>query len=316
MLDIITIGSATKDIFLNASKSKKGQGFFFPLGEKIEMEKLMAFSGGGGVNTATTFALQGLKTGFCGVIGQDLAGQDILEELQSLGVETSLTKTKSDKATDVGIILHEKNERSILLCHSSSKTFGEKDIDWQNLQETQWLYIAPLWEEAAKLTQKLVSFAKKNRIKIALNPSQSQLSLNSIKKIIKDIDVLIMNSDEVSVLVEIKIYQEKPVLRKVRKMTEAIIIITKGKNGAVAMDSKFIYQVPTIPVKIIDATGAGDSFGSGFVAGLIQRKNIEQSLQLAMANAVSNIQAFGANKGLLKKGDKTQDVKITRQALN
>ncbi|MDP2930168.1 MAG: carbohydrate kinase family protein [bacterium] len=324
MLDIITIGSATKDIFLDAAKSKKGQGFCFPLGQKIEMENMKSFTGGGGVNAATTFTLQGLKTGFCGVVGQDMAGQDIIEELQSLNIETGLVKIKSGKATDVGIILHEKNERSILLYHSSSKTFGEKDIDWQSLKQTQWLYIAPLWQEAAKLTAKLIDFAKENQIKIALNPSQNQLSLSLIKKVIKDINVLILNSDEASILTGVKTYQEKvvfqkiekQVFREIRKMTKAIIVVTKGKNGAAAMDNKFIYQVPAVPIKVTDATGAGDSFGSGFVAGLIRRKTIEQSLQLAMANAISNIQVFGANKGLVGKNDKIQDIKITKQALS
>jgi ribokinase len=315
MLNIIAIGSATKDIFLDASMSKKGQSFCFLLGQKIEMEKLMAFSGGGGVNAATTFSLQGLKTGFCGVVGQDLAGQAILKELKCFGIETGSVKIKSGKATDVGIILHGKNERSILLCHSSSKTFGEKDINWQRLKQTQWFYLAPLWQETAKLAQKLVDFAKENRIKIAFNPSQNQLCLGSIKKIIRDVDVLILNSNEASILASAKTYEEKPVFQKIRKMTKAIVIITKGKNGAAAMDDKFIYQVPAVPVKVVDATGAGDSFGSGFVAGLIRFKNTEKALKLAMANAISNIKVFGANQGLLKKSDKIPEIKITKQIL-
>jgi sugar/nucleoside kinase (ribokinase family) len=332
MLNIIAIGSATRDIFINAENLKKGGGLCFPLGGKIELENLQTFSGGGGVNAATAFALQELKTGFCGIVGQDLAGQMILDELNSLGIDTQLAKTKASRQTDSGIIFHAGSERTILLYHSVSRTFSEKDIDWQTLKNTQWIYIAPLWGKAANLTEKLISFAKYNRIKVSLNPSLDQLKLKNIKELINKINVLFLNDDEASFLTNIKPYCEKPVFSsicscaKLGLAQDKIAVITKGKQGAAAFDGKFLYQIPAPKVKVVDATGAGDSFGSGFVAGLIQANcgrsdlpqswDIERALRLAMANAISNIRVFGANQGLLKKGDKIHDIKITKQTIN
>ena len=322
MFNIIAIGSATRDIFINAENLKKGKGFCFPLGGKIELENLQTFSGGGGVNTTATFSLQELKTGFCGVVGQDLVGQELIEELKEKGIDTSLLKARKGKATDLGIIFHAKNERTIILFHGASRTLEEKDIDWKKLKETDWLYIAPLWGKAANLTEKLISFAKYNRIKVSLNPSLDQLKLKNIKELINKINVLLLNDDEACFLTHVKPYREKRVFSsicscaKLSLAQDKIAVITKGKQGAAAFDGKFLYQIPAPKVKVVDATGAGDSFGSGFVTGLIRFKNTEKALKLAMANAISNIRVFGANRGLLKKSDKIPEIKITKQTLN
>jgi len=326
MFDIIAIGSATKDIFLGAEKLKRGKDFCFPLGKKIEIKNVRFFSGGGGVNAASTFARQGLKTALCGVIGQDLAGQEILDELNQKGIDVSLVKVKQKTATDLGLIFHAESERTILLSHSASRTLSEKDIDWSKLKETNWFYLAPLWGKAAKLTEKLLSLAKQRQVKIALNPSLDQFKLKDAPEILSRTDVLLLNDDEASQLTGVESYQEKKILKNLcarqRLAQKQIVVITNGKNGALAFDGKFVYQVPAPRVKVIDATGAGDSFGAGFVAGLIQAnrgrldlprsRDIEGALRLAMANAIANIQIFGANQGLLRKNQPSLKIKARK----
>ncbi len=327
MLDIIAIGSATKDIFLDAKNLQKGNNLVLPLGGKIELKNIRYFSGGGGVNAATTFALQGLKTAFCGVLGQDLAGQEIIDELNEKGIDTSLVKVKQGQKTDIGLIFHAKTERTILLFHGASRTMNEKDIDWQQLKNTKWLYLAPLWGQAAKLTPLVLSSAKHDGLrapaallKIAMNPSLDQLKLKNIKEIIKNIDVLLLNNSEASFLTGIKPDDEKRLFSAIYSCArpslaqnkQLITVITKGKEGATTFDGRYFYQVPAPPVKVADATGAGDSFGSGFVAGLIQKKNIEESLKLAMTNAIGNIQVFGANEGLLEKGQEVEEIIVKK----
>ena len=312
MPKIIVIGSATRDIFIDAENLKKGKNLCFPFGEKTEIRKARFFSGGGGINAATAFALQGLKTGFCGIVGQDLIGAEIIRELKEKGIDTGLLKIKKDKATDLGMIFHTNKERTIILSHGASRSLDQKDIDLKKLKNTDWIYLAPLWGKSGNLTENLVSFAKKNKIKTALNPSLDQLSLRGISRIINQADVLILNSREASFLTKIKPFQEKSVIHKIASLTKAIVIITKGKNGALAFDNKFLHKVPAQKTKVIDATGAGDSFGSGFVAGLIKENNMEKALILAMSNAVANIKVIGANQGLLKKGQSLLKIKIRK----
>ena len=65
--------------------------------------------------------------------------------------------------------------------------------------------------------------------------------------------------------------------------------------------------------KIIDTTGAGDAFGSGFVCEFMKSGDIEKSIQLGMANSVANLAQVGAKNGLLKKGQEFRRVPVTRE---
>jgi len=95
MFDVITIGSATRDVLLEAegfelrkhADSPTGVEQCFPLGSKIEIKKIVFTTGGGGTNAATTFGRQEFKTACIGVIGSDAAGKEIIEELEKEGVE-------------------------------------------------------------------------------------------------------------------------------------------------------------------------------------------------------------------------------------
>ena len=84
----------------------------------------------------------------------------------------------------------------------------------------------------------------------------------------------------------------------------------------VVSDGKYIYYAkPPIDRKVVDTTGAGDSFGSGFVAEFIRSGNVESSIQFAMANSVGNLSKVGAKTGLLKKGQKFEKVEVVKESI-
>ena len=66
-----------------------------------------------------------------------------------------------------------------------------------------------------------------------------------------------------------------------------------------AIYNKFIYHIPAYKNKVVEKTGAGDAFGSSFIAGLIYFNDIKKALELGNANSLSVISKFGAQDGLL-----------------
>ena len=70
-----------------------------------------------------------------------------------------------------------------------------------------------------------------------------------------------------------------------------------------------------LKVKVIEKTGAGDAFGSGFLTGYIKEKSIERGLQIGIANAASCIQKLGAKNGLLQRGEAFKKIKVIKRAL-
>ena len=89
--------------------------------------------------------------------------------------------------------------------------------------------------------------------------------------------------------------------------------MTKGPKGVVASGGKYLYRAGVPKSKVIDRTGAGDSFASGFITGFIKKRgNVEYAIQLGTANATSCLRKWGAKQGLLEKGEKFEKVKVKK----
>jgi len=319
MFDIITFGSATSDIFL---RMKKGgyqivpqNVLCFPLGAKIILDETLVASGGGGTNTACVFALQGLKTAYCGKVGNDKQGLAVLDDLKKNKVKTNFCLTDKNRATALSVILSVVgDERTVLIQRGACHFMGEADIPWKKIKKAKWFYIAPLIGESAAIFEKLVTFAKVNGIKVAVNPGDTQLKMapEKLLPILKQVDILFLNMEEATLLANTAPGDERSVLLAVRKMTNGLAVITKGKEGSLALDGENLYEASIMPSKVVEKTGAGDAFCSGFLSGLLQKNNIEYAMQMGTANAMSCIQQVGAKNGLLRKGEQIGEVVVAK----
>ena len=324
MYDIITFGSATRDIYLKSKKFLSlpgekfvtGEGICLALGSKTEVEDILFFSGGGGTNTAVTFKNQGFKVAYCGMVGSDFFGNLIIEELKKLKIEAGFVRKTKIKPTNLSVFLvYPGKDRTILVYRGASDLLSKKDIPWAEIKKSRWFYLAPFSGKLALLTQELVDFAKKNKIKVAFNPGYNQLTLPQkiLERILNKIDILILNREEASLLTKIPYRKEKEVFKKIDEMTKGIAIMTKGGEGAVVSDREYLYRAASLKSKGVDGTGAGDAFGSGFVSGMIKKNDIVYAIQLAMANSSYAITKWGAKEGLLTKNQKWPKVKVIKE---
>jgi len=324
MYDIITFGSATWDIFLESPrkgwqvlKSKKFismKGTCFNLGSKFDVGGISFASGGGGTNTAISFKKQGFKTAFFGGVGDDIAGREVIERLKNSGVDCSLVIKKRAEATNHSIVLNMgfDKDRTILVYRGASETIAQKDVPWGKLN-AKWFYLAPLSGKMAENTKDIIDFAKVNDIKVAFNPGNSQLELDNIEDIIEKVDILILNQEEASMLTKIPFTKERMIFKEIDQICLGITIMTKGPDGVSVSDGVYLYEAKLPKIKVVDRTGAGDSFGSGFLSGFIRTGgDIEYSIQLGIANSASCLQKLGAKNGLLEKGQKFKKIKIIK----
>ena len=327
MYDIITFGSAAQDIHLRSKAFKilkdekdfiTGSGICLPLGSKIDIEDIIFASGGGGTNTAATFALQGFKTAFCGAIGADLSGLEIVRELKHLGIDTKFVVKKKGKHTNQSIIISNAGEdRTILVYRGASDILDGKDIQWKKMKKAKWFYLAPLAGSLCDTFEDIVNFAYENKIKVAVNPSEQQLSLPSdkLKNIFQKVDILFLNQEEASFLTKIPFEEEKEIFKKIDEICPGIAVMTRGGDGVVVSDGKFTYSaLPDSSREIVDTTGAGDSFASGFLSDYIRYDgDIEKAIQLGLANSTANLSIIGAKTGILGKDSQFNRVKVLKE---
>lgn len=326
MFDIITFGSATRDILLKPKKisllqyrkeSDSPANICFPVGSKIDIED-MAFSvGGGGTNTAATFANQGFKTAFCGMIGKDLSGLEIINELKHCNIDARLVLFTAAKPTSHSVIISGNgSDRTILTYRGTSELLGREQIPWKKLK-AKWLYLAPLSGLLCDIFAEIAAFADEHHISIAANPGIAQLSLPKaqLTEIFSKISILILNQEEASFLTKIPYGQEKEIFRAIDGICPNVVIMTKGGEGVSVSDGKYLYSAKPFPNRrVADTTGAGDAFGSGFVSEFIRsRGDIEKTIQFAMANSQACLEEVGAKKGLLKKDQQFEKVQVAKE---
>jgi sugar/nucleoside kinase (ribokinase family) len=322
MYHIITFGSAARDIFVQTKSFKTfkdnkdfvtGEGICLPLGSKVDVDDIIFSTGGGGTNTAATFAKQGFKTAVCCAIGADLSGLEIVRELKHLRIDTRFVVKKKDKKTNHSVIFSSNGDRVILAYREASESMSKDDIAFKKLK-AKWFYLAPL---ATSLFEDVVNFAKENKIKIAVNPSKQQLSLpeEKLKSIFKNVDILFLNQEEAAFLTKIPFENETEIFKKIDELCPGIAVMTKGGEGVVVSDGKYLYSaMPNPDRKIVDTTGAGDSFASGFLSGYIKfNQDIVKSIQLGLGNSEGNLSQIGAKTGILSKKDNFERVEVSKQ---
>lgn len=313
MLDVITIGSATRDVFLKSSLFKvlrdpkhlesvgfpTGEAQCFALGSKITVDNFVRATGGDAANAAVTFARQGLTTAMVAKVGDDEAGREVVKELggEHVAILNETHKGETDYAT---ILLAPNGERTILVHRGTS--IQRKGIPFSKLK-AQWAYIAPANIDAP-IMRDIFATLKKNKVKIALNPSRHYIKSNAkdLKVMIGESDVVIANREEVAEITDITYHDEKKLFKKFDAMVSGIAIMTDGARGALASDGHTVYRCGTFKEKeVAGRTGAGDAFGSGFVAGFIRSNDICYALRLAAANSTSVIEHIDAQEGILTR---------------
>ena len=316
MFDVVSIGSATRDNFLESEDFKladwpeapSGKALALSFGEKLEVDRAYFTIGGNAANASVTFARHGFKTACMAKIGSDLAGKEFVAQLKREKVETKFIAKSKEKPTAYSVLLLKEGERTILGYHGASDMLAMNDFKLPKLK-SRWWYLS-LAGESDKLYPKLIAFAKENNIRVAFNPSGHHIKHRpkEILDSLKDLALLVLNTGEAAGLVGIPFTQEEKVFKKLDELTEGIVAVTDGSNGVTVSDGRMRYKAGIFKEKaVVDRTGAGDSFGSGFVAVLAQHEDykrpevIKEAIRFASANATSVVEHIGATEGILTR---------------
>jgi ribokinase len=327
MLDVISIGTASRDVYLqsplfkpfNDPKHLKKIGFVtgeaqcFGMGAKVGVDNIHFSTGGGATNTAVTFARQGLKAGALFEIGNDQAGKDILAKLQKEKVQPIKILNRGSQTVYSTILLSSTGERTVLVYRNPDDKLTKKNIPFSRLN-AKWAYLVPSDTELLTLVALMRHFKKKKTL-VAVNPSKYFIKIGKrkLKPILDQFKVVILNREEAAYFTGVEYNKERKIFIKLHEMIPGIAVMTDGPKGVKVSDGFNIYSAGVFKEKkVLDRTGAGDSFGSGFVAGLIRRKeecrlgmckpeNIKYAIRLASANATSKVEQLGAKGGLLTR---------------
>lgn len=318
MFDVITIGSATVDVFaytessevIKFVESKTEHDFIaYPGGEKIVIDKLDFKIGGGGTNTAVSFSRLGLNTAYLGKLGNDENGKKVLDLLNDENIKF-IGSTFGQ--TGYSIVLDSfAHDRTILTYKGANNELSQSDVVLSSLH-TKWLYASSMMGTSFETLKTVISFIKKTGAKVAFNPSSylAKKGITELKEILDNVDVLVLNKEEAQYLLNDSSEDWIYLVKKLSELGFEYSIITDGPEGAICSFEGIIRKITTSPnLKVVESTGAGDAFASGFVAGLFYSLFVDDALKLGMIQAESVIVMPGAKDNLSHKKEAFDNLK-------
>lgn len=327
MPKVITIGSATMDVFVECdeanivsvcSKDKNADFMSYPYGSKIDISNFASNVGGGGINTACNFGNLGFDTSAIFKIGQDIYSEGILKFLSNQKVK--MDKIVEDKEISTGfsiILVSFQGDRTVLAHRGANALLTVDDIDFEAIKSSDLIYIAPLNGDSNKVLEPIVDFAHKHDVKICFNAGTTSIKkgYEHLKKILENAHVVVMNKEEAMMSTGIHVrpdtktekFSQDVIHRDIKTMLNAlkikdyqVVVITDGNKGAYAYEGKNYYYCPIFPSEVISTLGAGDAFASTFCATLFRNnKDIGSALMYGSVNSSSVVSKFGATEGLL-----------------
>lgn len=319
MARIVSLGSALQDIYLidhdDLVPMSIGETAIFGkvlVGSKVDIDRISYEVGGGGVNSAITFARCGHEAIFIGNVSRDPAGAAIIRVLDHEGVDSSYVNFLERRATGTSVVLLDSKggERTILTYRGASEQFGnfdEKDLD---MISPDWLYVTTLRGDMDTLAR-FFKHAHEIGAKIMFNPGVKELeNPKELVGLLKYVDVLNVNKAESGLIVPGVVLTE--LLYHLNNYVP-IAIITDGPMGGIAGNGSEVYRFGIYEdTRVKDATGAGDAFGSGFLAAMANGKSFRSALIFASANSTSVVSKLGANKGILTGDEKLHPMPIQK----
>jgi sugar/nucleoside kinase (ribokinase family) len=310
-LDVVAIGNAIVDVLTHAddafvSKHGLAKGSM-TLIDAAQADKLYAdmgpgkeVSGGSAANTIAGLASLGAKCGFIGRVRNDQLGEVYQHDLRAGGVEFSTPPATSGHGTGRCYILVTPDaQRTMNTYLGASVELGPAEVDANLIGRAKILYLEGyLWDRrgAKEAFRKASDIARAKGAKVAFSLSDSfcvNRWRDEFRELIeKRVDILFANESEVTALYKVNTFEEA--VPMVRAHTE-VAALTRSEKGAVIVRGQETATVAAERVgKVVDTTGAGDLYASGFLYGLLRGRDLATAGRMGAIAAAEVISHFGA----------------------
>lgn len=287
-LDIIAIGCVAMDYYLLLDA--------FPWkDEKVRAQSAYFLPGGTMGNFACASAKLGAKTGFVGIVGDDLWGNLLTNNFKELGIDTSRIIKRKDEPTPLTtLILDQQGKRTNILPPFPSIRL--EDIDIKYLMDTKVLH-SHLFD--GEVFKHFAIEAKGKNIILSLDLELQrirQIPVHELKVFLSLCDLVFLNQETLAWIAPSR--DIETAAHSLREEGPRAVVITLGEKGSFVATSNESLRMNPFNVKTVDATGAGDSFAGAFCFGWLQGWPIRKTVEFASAASALTVTKVGARTGL------------------
>jgi len=280
MPKLLVIGSMNIDeIVITSNIPNPGQTVFGKEYKKV--------SGGKGANQAIAAARLGGEVDFIGCVGDDSDGDFLLENFGRNNVNHKMVLKKENVLTGKAYITVCNGENQIIVISGANEHVTKEIIDIEAILNSDMVLVQ--LEVPLKTIEYVVDLCYENKIPIILNPAPAtKLSEDLIRKV----TYLTPNESEAELIFGTDDYES--LVSKYPKQ----LIITLGSKGSIFKDKNAIHKIDTIPVKVVDTTGAGDTFNGALAVSLLNNETLLDAVKFATLAATIKTTKLGAQEGM------------------
>lgn len=293
MNPITIVGSINLDTNLRVAYMPKP-------GETIHTKEMYTAGGGKGANQAVSAKRSGADTRFIGAIGDDPAGQVMLDLLKQEVIDVTGVKCLAQKKTGQAFItVDEAGENSIMIHSGANNALSARDIKEHQALITSSQCVVAQFETPVESTLEAFVIAQQAHVTTILNPAPA---LAVSEALLRVTDIIVPNETETQILTGITVSDEASLHQAAayfHNLGVKIVIITLGSQGAFYSTPDDSGIVPAFKVKAVDTTAAGDTFIGAFASRLApDLSNFVEAIRYGNQASSIAVQRFGAQPSI------------------
>jgi ribokinase len=282
IFDIVSIGNINIDLSFHLGRMPN-------VDAEVFSDDFMLSHGGSAANLAFAAGRLGLKVAMLGCVGDDPLGKEGVAELEGAGVDcTNVKRVKGARTGTVCVLVDRKGHRSMIAFRGANENLASA-LD-AGIPEAKIVHLS----NVSRAVLRKVLGAHRSR-SISLDPGGGvvEIGIGSLE----GLDILLLNEQEFAALTGLPLEGGTELLaNKVNT-----VVIKRGKEGVYSAKGAERFRQPSFDVRVVDTTGAGDSFDAGFLLGILEGREMQECLGFGQAVAAMKIGGLGARSNLPSK---------------
>lgn len=257
-------------------------------------ENPITIPGGSSANTIRGMAQLGHSCAFAGKIGNDAVGKKFIDSLAHVKVTSKLIFTSTPTGQALCMITPD-GERTMRSFLGSGKEMTPEDLHPSLFADVRLVHIEGYTLLNAGLTKRAMELAKAAGAQVSFDLGSFEVVKNHKEIIIElvshYVDILFGNQDEMKALTQLSPEKACDVLRDIC----STVVVLLGGEGCLVGSGTSRVPCPAVAVPVIDTTGAGDLFVSGFLHGYLHGYPIQDCAYFGTLTGAAVVQVRGVD---------------------
>jgi sugar/nucleoside kinase (ribokinase family) len=288
--DILVLGDANPDLVLSGESVVPA----FGQAERLVDEARLVIGGSGAIFACAAVKL-GWRVAFAGVVGDDMFGRYMCDQLQAHGVDTSAMTVLPERSTGVTVVLSDRRDRAMLTFAGTIGDLRRSVIDADMLSRTRHIHVSSYFLHQALVPElpDLFHEAREGESTTSVDPNWDPSGTwdSGLLALLPEVDVFLPNEVEALSLARISVMEDA--IARLRSSGAGTVVVKTAGQGSVGAQASDLITVPALPTELVDSTGAGDAFDAGFLAGFLGGEPLRRCMEIGNACGALSTRAIG-----------------------